>query len=150
MKGRSIRPPGALRMGMNGDGMTDYYELAELADRIFAISDDNIELLMKVLETLDSNILDELLFSDFLNAYQVFFYYFRENPTEIGHERLILQPASSVLTGIRVEEQGFVWLVFRTIEKVPTIEIWDGDFLVRSFNGVTAYREALSFADSYE
>lgn len=137
-------------MGMNGDGMTDYYELAELADRIFAISDDNIELLMKVLETLDSNILDELLFSDFLNAYQVFFYYFRENPTEIGHERLILQPASSVLTGIRVEEQGFVWLVFRTIEKVPTIEIWDGDFLVRSFNGVTAYREALSFADSYE
>jgi hypothetical protein len=70
--------------------MTDYYELAELADRIFAIAEDDPDRLVGVLETLDGVLRDELLSSDFFNSFQVFYWYFRECPTELGEERLIL------------------------------------------------------------
>ena len=84
--------------------MTDYVELAELADRLFEISDDDVARLAELLDTLDEQVRRELLTSDLLNAFQVFFWYFREHPTEIGEERLILQPAGVTPRGILFEE----------------------------------------------
>jgi hypothetical protein len=126
--------------------MTDYWELAELADRLFEISDDDVKRLADLLDTLDGEMRRELLRSDFLNAFQVFYYYFREHPTDIGEERLILQPAGAVERGIMFEEWELLEFFFKVSGDEPVIEISDGDRVVASFRGGDAYREAVGYA----
>jgi hypothetical protein len=130
--------------------MTDYWELAELADRLFEISDDDVEKLADLLDTLDDAVRTELLASDFLNAFQVFFYYFRESPTEIGEERLILQPAGAVERGIGFEEWDLLDLIFGVKNGEPVIALSDGDRVVASFSGRDAYRDAVRYASEPE
>ncbi|HQD24545.1 MAG TPA: hypothetical protein PLU40_05920, partial [Methanoculleus sp.] len=67
--------------------MVDYTELAELADTLFEASDDDDELLAEMLDTLDAETLNALISSDLLNAYQVFYYFFRETPDDLARER---------------------------------------------------------------
>ena len=52
-----------------------------------------------MLDALDTGTRNELLESDLLNAFQVFYYYFRINPDELVKERLELEPASSLHNG---------------------------------------------------
>lgn len=127
--------------------MTDYYELAELADRVFTIAEDNPERLVGVLETLDPALCDELLGSDFLNAFQVFYWYFREHPTELGEERLILEPAGAVSRGVLVEEIDLFELVFLVVGRAPVVRVTDGEQILREFIGPSAYRSAFRFAE---
>ena len=129
--------------------MTDYYELAALADRAFAISDDDVEALAGVLDTFEENLRFELLFSDFFNAFQVFYYFFREMPTELGEERLILHPAGDCEKGVLVEDQGIFSLFFQLLEKTPVILVKEGEEVVRTCTGASAYRDAVAFADEY-
>lgn len=126
--------------------MTDYWELAELADRLFEISDDDVKRLAELIDTLDGEVRKELLRSDFLNAFQVFYYYFGEHPTDIGEERLILQPAGAVERGIMFEEWELLEFFFKVSGDEPVIEISDGDRVVASFRGAGAYREAAGYA----
>ena len=127
--------------------MTDYFELAELADRILAISDDDIETLVDVLDTLEEEMKEELLHSDFLNAFQVFYYYFRERPTELGEERLILEPATALGGGVMFEEQDLFELVIRVEDRLPQVLVTDGSTVLASFSGRSAYRDAVRFAE---
>ncbi|MDG6256388.1 MAG: hypothetical protein QCH35_02195 [Methanomicrobiaceae archaeon] len=127
--------------------MTDYYELAELADRIFSIAEDDVEKLAEVLDTLDAALRWELLESDFLNAYQVFYYLFRETPTLLAEERLILQAASSLGRGAFFEEWGVAELVFVVKDRSPLILVTDGGQVLKAFEGASAYRDAVSFAE---
>ena len=46
----------------------------------------------------------ELLVSDLLNAWQVFYYFFRSFPDELVRERLELEPASSLVNGVAIDE----------------------------------------------
>ena len=86
--------------------MIDPVELAELADRILAIAGENLKVLAEVLDTLDAEARDELLSSDLLNALQSFYYHFREMPTLLGEDRLMLYPAAAALDGIVFEMQA--------------------------------------------
>ena len=47
---------------------------------------------------------NELLVSDLLNAWQVFYYFFRTVPDELVRERLELEPASSLVLGVAIDE----------------------------------------------
>ena len=46
--------------------------------------------------------------SDLLNAWQVFYYYFRTVPDELVKERMELEPASSLPRGLKIDEVEFL------------------------------------------
>ncbi|MDK2990258.1 MAG: hypothetical protein PWR16_1787 [Methanoculleus sp.] len=119
--------------------MTDYMELAELADSLFEASDDDDELLAKMLDTLDEETRGALLSSDFLNAYQVFYYYFRETPDELTKERLQLHAASDLARGIVIDEVDIYEVVFSLEGGEPVVLITDGENTLARFSGAEAY-----------
>ena len=120
----------------------DYIELAALADKVLEISDDREEKLAEVLDTLDEATRNELLVSDFLNAYQTFYYFFRIVPEILVRERLILIPAADLLKGVLVEEVDLYQIVFFVREGRPCVGIGDGERLIETFTGKDAYRKA--------
>jgi hypothetical protein len=127
--------------------MIDPVELAELADRILAIAGENLKVLADVLDTLDAEARGELLTSDFLNALQSFYYYFREMPTLLGQERLTLQPAAAASGGIIFEEEKDLELAFRVEEGGPVIEVTEAGEAVVKFEGSSAYRGARRYLE---
>ncbi|WP_243671064.1 hypothetical protein [Methanoculleus chikugoensis] len=108
--------------------MTDYMELAELADSLFEASEDDDELLAKMLDTLDEETRGALLSSDLLNAYQVFYYYFRETPDELTMERLQLHAASDLARGGLVIDEVDLYEVIFLMEDggEPAVLLTDG------------------------
>jgi len=128
---------------------TDYYELAELTDRIFAISDGNNDKLVELLDTLDENLKNELLSSDFLNAEQVFYYFFRTIPGKLAEERMILQPASALKTGVMIEKHDLLEIVFSVRGEVGTLTVTDGETVLATFHGSSAYQDAVNYVNNY-
>ena len=128
--------------------MTDYIELAELADEILTISDDDVTKLASVLDELAGNVKNELLVSDFLNAYQVFWYFFRYEPEILAAERLMLSSASSLLSGVLIEERDVYEIVFRVANGRPEMLVTDGEEILKVFYGTNAYREAADWVDT--
>ena len=128
--------------------MTDYIELAELADEILTISDDDVTKLASVLDELAENVKNELLVSDFLNAYQVFWYFFRYEPEILAAERLMLSSASSLLPGVLIEERDVYEIVFRVANGRPEMLVTDGEEILKVFYGTNAYREAADWVDT--
>ncbi|MFA5397002.1 MAG: hypothetical protein GX097_00080 [Methanomicrobiales archaeon] len=128
--------------------MTDYIELAELADGILTISDDDVTKLASVLDELPGNVKNELLVSDFLNAYQVFWYFFRYEPEILTAERLMLSSASSLLQGVLIEERDIYEILFRVSNGRPEMLVTDGENVLMVYQGVNAYREAADWVDS--
>jgi len=127
--------------------MMDYYELAQLADKILEIADDELPALVDILDELDPEVREELIFSDFLNAYQVFYYFFREEPDILLDERLSLLPASAIRKGVLAEERDLLELIFIAKNDVPEILVTDGEEILQRFVGPRAYREAVKWAD---
>ncbi|MFY9799660.1 MAG: hypothetical protein WAK10_00245, partial [Methanoregula sp.] len=85
---------------MNSEEHTvPYPELVARADHLFEECEDDVSCLASRLDSLDSEMRYELLVSDLLNSYQVFYYYFRTFPDELISERLELEPASSLIKG---------------------------------------------------
>lgn len=130
--------------------MTDYFELAELADRILAISDDDAAELADVLDDVDEDVRNELLVSDFLNAYQVFWYFYRYEPEILAGERLMLASASSLATssGVLFEERDLFIIRFRIMDTQPEMLVSDGEDVLMVFRGRNAYSDAAAWADS--
>jgi len=125
-----------------------FSELVRVADAMFAECNDDEEALAPRLETLPEPIRNELLVSDLLNAWQVFFYFFRTWPIEIVRERLELEPASVLVPGVILEEIELLDLVFRVTDRQPVVTVSDGDTVLATFSGTTAYRDALSFIET--
>jgi hypothetical protein len=125
--------------------MTDYIELAELADRILEISGDDVQVLAKELGRLDPQTRGELFTSDLLNACQVFYYSFQQSPTELGKERLILSPASALRKGVLVDEFDACETIFTLTDCTPAITVSDGDEHSVTFEGPAAYRSAIRY-----
>ncbi|KAF1078302.1 hypothetical protein [Methanogenium sp. MK-MG] len=128
--------------------MTDYVELAELADSILAISDDDVAELVSVLDELEEGVRNELLVSDFLNAYQVFWYFFRYEPEILAAERLMLSSASSLPKGVLIEERDIYEIRFRVADAHPEMLVTDGEAELMTFRGKGAYRDAAEWVDS--
>jgi len=126
----------------------DHEALLEMtADEIFTDCEDDEVCIAEALEDLDPAMRDELLVSDHLNAYQTFYYYFRQIPDELIQERLILQPASALTDGVLVEEIDLYELIFTVHQGVPLIAISDGDQLLETFEGPHAYTKGRVYAE---
>jgi hypothetical protein len=129
--------------------MIDYYELATLADRVLEISGEDEEELATILDTLDTSLRAELLVSDFLNAYQTFFYFFHTTPNALIREHLILTPATDIRDGVLVEEIDLFQIVFFIRDGIPFIAVGDGKHLLATFQGKDAYRAAHRYIDEF-
>lgn len=127
--------------------MMDYFELAALADKVLEIGGEDEEQLAIVLDTLEETPRNELLISDFLNAYQVFFYFFRTIPDSFVREHLILNPAADIRDGVLVEEIDLYQIVFFIRDGIPFIAVGDGEHLLITFQGNDAYQKAHRYID---
>jgi hypothetical protein len=131
----------------SGPLRTPYRELSKLADSLFKASGDNEERLAFRLDSVDPDVRSELLVSDLLNAYQVFYYYFREVPDELERERMLLIPASSLDHGIRINEIDYLKVVFRVENGEPVITVADDEQVLANYRGTNAYQSAKQFID---
>jgi hypothetical protein len=127
--------------------LLDTYELAGLVDRLLEIAGEDALRLATLLDAIDDELRQELLRSDFLNALQVFVFFFREEPTSLGAERLVLHAAGDTARGIVFEERDIYELAFLTAGNTAVIEIRAGDERIATFEGESAYRGALHYID---
>jgi hypothetical protein len=127
-----------------------YPELVALADRLLEESDEDVVRLAKKIGSLDAETRNELMVSDLLNAWQVFYYYFRTVPDELVKERMELEPASSLLRGIRIDEVEFLELFFVMRDHKPLIVVSDGEKAVATFSGNTAYANGMDYLENPE
>jgi hypothetical protein len=130
------------------DTPVPYKTLVSLADNLFEQCEDDVSCLSRMLDALDSGTRNELLESDLLNAFQVFFYYFRINPDELVKERLELEPASSLVTGVKIDEIDPVDLIFSVNNHEPAILVSDGEIVLHTFRGKTAYVQGLKYIEN--
>jgi hypothetical protein len=124
-----------------------YSELYRIADQILEIGEDRPDLLAGELERLPHNIRSELLASDLLNAYQVFYYYFREDPGDLEKDRLTLQPASALSTGVMMTGTDLFEVIFSVEDEEPLFSVSDGEQVIARFRGKDSYRKVLRFID---
>lgn len=132
---------------MNDKDPVPYSELSRIADQILERGEDQPEILAMELERLPPEIRDELLTSDFLNAFQVFYYFFMEDPGDLERDRLTLQPASALLTGVMVREIDLFEILFSIDAGEPVLSVSNGDQVIARYRGTDAYRKALRFLD---
>jgi hypothetical protein len=125
-------------------------ELVALADKLLEECDDDVERLATKIGSLDADMRNELMVSDLLNAYQVFYYYFRTVPGELVKERMELEPASSLPRGLKIDEVEFLELLFVMKDHKPLIIISDGEKPVATFSGNTAYANGMNYLENPE
>ena len=116
-----------------------YHTLVATADKLLDECEDDIVCLSIKLGSLDAGLRNELLVSDLLNAYQVFYYSFRTAPDVLLRERLELEPASALVRGLKIAETDLLEMYFVIHDAVPVIVIHDGDKAVATFSGKAAY-----------
>lgn len=102
------------------------------------------------LGSLEPPVRDELLTSDLLNAWQVFWYCFRTDPGIFLREMMELEPASTLATGLRLGEIDLLELHFGIRENIPVIAVYDGEKSVASFRGRNAYTDAVKYCKNPE
>ena len=127
-----------------------YLRLVAVADNLLEAADDDIALLARSIESLEQPVRDELLVSDQLNAYQVFYYFFRAKPDMLVQELLELEPASSLINGLKIEETDLLEMFFGIRNAMPVIVISDGDKVVATFSGKSAYEQGRIFLKNPE
>jgi hypothetical protein len=127
-----------------------YRELVDMVDAILDECDDNVPCIAQKLDGLDEADRNELLLSDLLNAYQVFYWSFRKEPDLLTMERMDLEPASSLRGGLLIEETDLLEMYFVIHNSVPVIVVHDGDKTVATFTGKTAYEQGRTMMESPE
>jgi hypothetical protein len=125
-------------------------ELAVLADRLLEESDDDVALLATRIGSLDADVRNELMVSDLLNAYQVFYYYFRTVPDELVKERMELEPASCLPGGLKIDEVEFLELFFVMKDHKPLIVVSNGEKPVATFSGGNAFSDGMQYLENPE
>lgn len=125
-----------------------YHELVAAADQILDECGEDVALLSEKLDSLSSHVRDDLLVSDLLNAFQVFYYFFKETPGDLPMERLILSPGSALLDGLLINEIELFELIFAIIDHQPVVVVSDGEHALATFLGPDAYRDGLMYIES--
>jgi len=125
-----------------------YQQLGTLADTLLEECDDDVALLAERIDRLPPPERDGLVGSDFLNAYQVFYYFFRVEPGEVERERLILIPGSELQYGIRINEIELFELIVAVVDKKPIVVVSDGDRILARYSGRNAYTAAQEYITS--
>jgi hypothetical protein len=130
-----------------GKPIPTYQDLGDIAEELFEESNDDPVKLAGLIDRLDPLIRNELLISDFLNAYQTFYYFFREEPGDLEKDRMILEPASSLEQGILIHEIDLFEVIFRVEDAEPVVSVGDGEQILANYHGTDAYRRAIRFID---
>ena len=125
-----------------------YPELVTIGDCLLDEVGEDEDALMRKLEVLPVEIRNDLLVSDILNAWQVFYYFFRLVPDDLERERLELEPASSLVSGVLINEIDLLEMHFVVKNGAPYIIISNGDTNLKIFSGCTAYEDGLAFIES--
>lgn len=125
-------------------------DLPGIADELLDYADEDDERLVQAIMDLSPEIRSELLISDFLNAYQVYIYLFKEIPGELVVDRLLLQPASSLEKGTLLEEIDLVELILRVEGESPVVQVRIEKDILATFKGKDAHRLAIRFAEEFE
>jgi len=125
-----------------------YPELVAIADRLFEECEDDVMCLASRMDLLDAGIRNELLVSDVLNSYQVFYYYFRTCPDELVCEKLELEPASSLIQGVKIDEIELLELFFSVKSHEAVITVSDGEKALVTFRGKNAYSDGLKYIEN--
>jgi len=136
-------------MSEEGDPVP-FHELVAIVDDILDACDDEVPCIVQRLEALDEPVRADLLTSDLLNAYQVFYYFFRLDPGDLIRELLELNPASSLRGGLLIDETDLLEIYFGIRETKPVVLISDGDKIVATFSGRSAYGQAREFLENPE
>lgn len=124
-----------------------YREMACIAEELLEKTHEDEVLLAGEFAALPDDLRRELLVSDFFNAYQTYFYYFKQSPGDLERERLILQPASALVQGVMITERELLEIVFRVEDDLPVMSVSDGDQVLVNYRGPDAYARALQFID---
>ena len=129
------------------EGTISYQELGDIAEQIFTVCEDDPNCVVKKLDTLAPRVRDLLLESDLLNAFQAFYYYFREFPDIVAEEILLFHSAAQLMDGIfLIKDNGPYEMIFFVKQGVPKIFIIDeDDSVLKTCTGKSAYKEAISF-----
>lgn len=135
------------------------YDLADIADRLYVESEDDDVKLAELMHELPRDTAIALCTSNLMNALQVYMYAFYEVPDIDIYELLLLEPASSILYGIKIKSLELLDIVFSFDwnKKDFFIGVWDcwndetnnqadGKFLA-AFFGKDAYSKAIDFAE---
>jgi hypothetical protein len=139
---------GTTKIMATADPSLPFHELVTIADCLLEECGEDENALVRKLQTLDPYVVNELIVSDLLNAWQVFYFFFRILPDEMIRERLDLQPASALVPGVIVDEIDLLELVFAIKNNQPYMYISDGENVIATFSGNTAYQDALSYIGS--
>jgi hypothetical protein len=136
-------------MAMSSDNTPiPYQNLADIADHLFDVCEDDVKCLSRKIEELDLDVRNELLVSDLLNAWQVFYFFFRMEPDELMQERLELEPASSLVNGVIIDNIDLLELIFSITNTEPVIIVSDGEKPLTTYKGRNAYAEGLKFIEN--
>lgn len=127
-----------------------FAELVALTDKLLEDSDDDVARLATKIGSLDTDVRNELMVSDLLNAWQVFYYYFRTIPDELVKERMELEPASSLSRGLKIDEVEFLELIFVMRDHKPLIIVSDGEKPVATFSGRNAFADGMKYLENPE
>ena len=134
---------------MNPDGTpVPYHRLVAVADHLFEECEEDVKCLSRMIDAIDPALRNELLVSDLLNAYQVFYYFFRIMPDDLVCERLELEPASSLTRGVKIDEVELLDLVFSVKNHEPVITVSDGERPLMTFKGKTAFTEGMKYIEN--
>ncbi|MFA5348657.1 MAG: hypothetical protein WC294_11010 [Methanoregula sp.] len=125
-----------------------YRDLVAIADHLFDACEDDVTCLSRRIEALEPDKRNELLVSDLLNSWQVFYYYFRTQTDELTQERLELEPASSLVHGVKIDEIELLELIFSLKNLEPLIIVSDGERTLVTYKGKAAYAEGLKFIEN--
>lgn len=134
---------------MSSDGSPrPFHELVTIVDGILDTCDDDVPCIAKQLGALEPDVRSELFISDLLNAYQVFYYFFRIVPDILIEEQLELEPASSLRSGLKIDEVDLFEMHFLIQNTRPVIVIHDGEKAVATFSGGSAYRDGKEYLEN--
>lgn len=125
-----------------------YAELVAIGDRLFEKCEEDVACLASRIDAIDTSVRNELLVSDILNSFQVFYYYFRVFPDELIAERLELEPASSLIQGVKIDEIELLELIFSVKNHEPVIVVSDGEKTITAFKGKTAFADGLKYIEN--
>ncbi len=124
-----------------------YPDLVDRADRMLEECEDDVECLAARLGGLEPGVRDELLVSDLLNAWQVFWFSFRTDPGALLREQLELEPASALPGFLKIGEIDLFEIFFGIREDMPWIVVTDGEKTVASFSGRHAFGDAMKYCE---
>lgn len=121
--------------------------VSEIIDTIFRDCGDDAACIATAIKNQEPEIRDEILSSDLLNAWQVFYYHFADYPGDEAVEFLVFHPAGELSQGVPMGEIDIFTLSFSVIRGEPVISISDDIREVARYTGTSAWTETLRFLD---